>query len=113
MKNELAHVGVLGMRWGRRSNSLKRTQSPEHSQVKELKKKKASELTNNELKIVSERIRLEKQYNELNPSSISRGKKSVESAFSTLGKVATASATVISLIEVGKKIMTMVEEKRA
>ena len=69
----LVHAGVKGMKWGVR----KRTSSSENAAIKPLKKKKAKELTDAEIKQAISRMSLEKKYNELNPKGFSKANKIV------------------------------------
>lgn len=70
----LAHYGVLGMRWGKRkgdasgSSTSSDTTHEEHIKVQALRKKKISELSTAEMKLVTDRMNTEKKYRELNPS---------------------------------------------
>ncbi len=88
VKSKIEHTGVLGMKWGRRTGGKGGTQtgkskgksdtsSAEHKTVKTLKKKKISEMSNDELKTVTTRLQLEQQYRSLNPSKVAKGKKVV------------------------------------
>ena len=79
----LEHYGVKGMRWGVRK---KRSRSSESKDVSTLRKKKAFELSNDELKRVNARLNLEKQYSQLNPSTATRAKKAVGGVLSSIGK---------------------------
>lgn len=81
MQNSLLHVGVLGMKWGKRRSlgehfkdsvkqkygflSKKDNDSPDHKTAKVLKKKKLSEMSNDELKKLTARLSLERQYKDL------------------------------------------------
>jgi hypothetical protein len=67
----LIHYGKLGMKWGRRSSG----RSAENVTVGSLKKKSARSLSDAELKQAIGRMKLEKQYKDLNPKGISRGYK--------------------------------------
>ena len=62
MSNELKHFGVLGMRWGRRNARSPSNYSPEHIKSRQISKKKVSEMSNEELKILNTRRQLERQY---------------------------------------------------
>jgi hypothetical protein len=83
----LAHYGVPGMKWGKRRNSSgrsvgkasakKRVESKDAKSVKKLRKKKVSELNNDDIKKLTARLELEKKHKDLNPSVISRGNKQV------------------------------------
>lgn len=83
----LEHYGVLGMKWGvrrSRANSLKRSAgnqetndegSDDYKNVSALKKKGTKNLSTNELRELTQRMQLEKQYSDLSPSSYSKGMK--------------------------------------
>lgn len=71
LDDDLIHAGVKGMKWGVR----KRSASQEHAAVKSLKKKKAKELTDLEIKQAISRMDLEKKYKDLNPKGISKANK--------------------------------------
>lgn len=81
---ELKHVGVLGMKWGVRK---KRTpDSSDHTTSRQLKKKKVSQLSNEELKALTTRLQLEKQHRDLSASQVSRGQKILTSILASVGK---------------------------
>lgn len=63
MNNELMHYGILGMKWGRRKASHQT--SDDYSSVKKLRKKHYSEMSNDELQKVNERLQLEANYKKL------------------------------------------------
>lgn len=64
MEKELKHVGILGMKWGKRKAEGSGP-SPDHLQARTLQKKKLAEMTNDEIKKVSNRIQLERTYKDL------------------------------------------------
>lgn len=106
--NTLIHYGVLGMKWGVRrtpeqlarvrgkTKSSKQTKTEPKKESTTPKRKSASELTDEELKKTVQRLQLEKQYNDLNPKTVSAGKKFVDTV---MKQVITPAA-----IEVGKQI---------
>ena len=95
----LAHYGIKGMRWGRRRGSSKNTtkskkkkrtladrvqkrmekknrdESEDYQKVKDLKKKRPSEMSNVELKSYIERMNLEQQYKSLKSKDVAPGQK--------------------------------------
>lgn len=73
---DLKHVGVLGMHWGHRK--VNANSSSDHKTTASLQSKKTHELTNEELKKVTNRLQLEKSYKDLSPSAIRAGKRRVE-----------------------------------
>jgi len=98
--NLLTHTGVLGMRWGVRKGKLKAhfkrsieqkygpriPKSQDHLAAKALKKKKLSQMSNDELKKLNTRLQLERQYKDLNKSNTSSGKKFISDVISSSGK---------------------------
>jgi len=80
VENVLAHYGKKGMKWGVRNTSSapvaksSDAKKAEKAQIK-AKTKGTKALTNNELKLLNERIRLEQQFSQMNPKTISKGKK--------------------------------------
>lgn len=89
----LRHYGILGMHWGRKKgNTVSVTpskNSEDHNKKVELKKKKLSEMTNDELRAYTQRMMLEKQYKELSKTELSAGKKFVNGIINTATKGAT------------------------
>lgn len=107
--SELNHVGVLGMRWGRRKGVKKVSQ--DHAVASKIKKKKLSEMSNEEIKILSNRIRLEQEYKNLNPSKVKRGALLAKASMVTIGQVVSAVSAVSALAGMGKKIYEMAKER--
>ena len=97
VENVLAHYGKKGMRWGVRNSEssssaqksavarrkgstepILSTDAKKAANAKAKAKAKGTKaLTNNELKILNERIRLEKQLKDLDPNTTAKGKKFV------------------------------------
>lgn len=89
----LEHYGIPGMRWGKRKGSSGSTftrakakasvpDSEDHVKARELKSKKLSTMSNNELKALNSRLQLEKTYSELmaTQSTRSNGQKFIKKA---------------------------------
>jgi len=101
----LAHYGVPGMRWGRRNGSKVTTSSTkgnakpfprtsaDHKAVNKVRAKKVSAMSNAELKAFTTRVNLERQYNQLNPGKIAKGKAYVDKALA-VGAVANSVYTL-------------------
>lgn len=80
--DSFAHAGVKGMRWGvrkgvgspRAGKQLKGTgQSVDSRRVQKIRKKKVSQMSNDELRALTTRMQLEQSYNRLNPSTVKKG----------------------------------------
>lgn len=102
----LAHYGVLGMRWGKRKGDSSSGGSDggsggtsgsstheEHIKVQALRKKKISELSTAEMKLVTDRMNTEKKYRELNPSDHELLMRRLKKHASTATKVIAFMAT--------------------
>jgi len=98
----LQHYGVLGMKWGRRKN---RRTSSDYKKTLPLRKKSASELSNEELTTLNKRLNLEKQYSSLNPSRAKRGQAAVKNVMAGIGAVAATAGAIKGLVEIGNKLM--------
>ena len=83
-KAYVEHVGVKGMKWGvRKSRSAKRAAAREaeknavsdHKVARQLAKKGLKNLTNDELRVLNQRLQLEQQFVKLSPPSASARKR--------------------------------------
>lgn len=86
--NYLQHFGILGMKWGRRKSRSggSDTSSEDHKSASSLKKKKLSEMSNEELKKLTARLQLEKQYKDLTKVELGGGQKFVSDVLQGVGK---------------------------
>lgn len=83
---ELKHYGVPGMKWGRRKDRKSGvTPSSDHREAQALKKKSLPELSNKELRDLTNRQNLEQQYTRLNPGTRKRGSAAVKAAIAVAG----------------------------
>ena len=89
-KNSLSHYGVLGMHWGRRQGSSGISGSSDHQKAHSLKGKKLSDMTNDELKTLTSRLQLEKQYKDALKQDTSSGKKFIKEVLVSAGKTTAA-----------------------
>lgn len=97
--NDLRHFGVLGMRWGVRRKRGRPSGSSDHVRATKLKKKKLSEMSNDELSTLTKRLELERKYKELSSKDVSGGKKV---ALNILGRL--GNSLVSKAIEEGSKL---------
>jgi hypothetical protein len=123
VQNYLEHIGVLGMRWGKRkgntlsgakpksssgkkniANTSKKKKgssdddddgtSADHKKVAAIKKKKLSELSNEEIQTLVARINVEKQYKDATRSNRDRAKAVVAETLVNIGKQSVTNAAV-------------------
>lgn len=85
MTNTLYHHGIPGMHWGVRKGSSS-SSSADHRTAQSLKGKRIEDMSNEELKILSSRLQLEKQYREARRQDSSPGRKFVAELMVTAGK---------------------------
>ena len=97
----LQHYGVLGMKWGRRkarstSSSNKKPKSTKNTTTSKPKPKPTQrELSDEELRAVINRMRLEREYADLQYRASSRAK--VENVVKTVGTAALLTTSVVKI----------------
>lgn len=104
----LAHYGVKGMKWGVRKDRVKkprskRPKSSEHEESRRIKKKKLSEMTNEEIATLTRRLQLESQYNRLNPNAYQQGRAAINEITSAINSANTIAGLPSSAI--GKAVI--------
>lgn len=108
--NYLSHYGILGMRWGvsrsssKRRSSGRKESSEDHKQSRINKSKSTKELSTAELKALTNRLQLEKQYRELAPKDLRKGLSVVKSITAT-------GATIASLYALSTTPMAQAAKK--
>ena len=82
VENVLAHYGKKGMKWGVRNAPARKEHSSDSAEARKAhgkaKKKGSTSLSNSELKLLNERLQLEKKYRDLNPDTTAKGKNFVK-----------------------------------
>ena len=93
-QNELSHYGVPGMRWGVRRSGVSSTPcktkkgppSEDYKRMLDMKKRGTKNLTTSELRELTGRMQLEKQYKDLSKASVSAGRKYTTDLMKEIGK---------------------------
>lgn len=106
--DELFHFGTKGMKWGVRKDK-KSSASSDAEEAHGLRKKSLAELSNAELKSLNNRRQLEAKFQQLNPTTIDRGKAHVKTVIATAGTAAAVYNLVKSpagqaAVSVGRKV---------
>lgn len=108
MAEEIWHHGIKGQKWGVRhtpeqlghkTGSGKTTKSDDsHEDYKKAHDTKSvKKMSDAELRARLNRLNMEKQYSQMNPSRVERGRKVLTSTLKVAGTVAAASTTAITL----------------
>lgn len=105
VNNELTHYGVLGMKWGVRR--ARRTPSEDSNKVKQIRKKKIDEMSNQELRDANNRLELERKYKDLTKKT-NYGKKAVNTFIKTAGTITAVTAAYKTYEKLGKHIINKI-----
>lgn len=92
----IEHHGVKGMHWGVRKSRTTRPPSAESRKVSELRKRKPSQLSNKQLQTVNARLNLERNFKQMNPSTVAKGHSAIKGFLAGVGTVTTLYATINS-----------------
>ena len=122
---ELYHYGVKGMKWGvikQKSNSSNKSShgkrknkqdnwSDDAKRASSIQKKSVKSMSNDELRKLNDRTRLEREYKNLNPGAIRKGAKVVATIAGAMGTVHTLYNNATNLSKIGKSFMDKIVKK--
>lgn len=124
--DELMHYGILGMKWGvrrseaqlararKRLKSKREVEDNASDDYKRARSKSTKEMSDVELQAAIRRLQMEKQYRDLNPPTVSRGKKITNTVMNAAGNVLLESGKQLAkdaLVKKGKKLMGLDDKK--
>ena len=126
--HELYHHGIKGQKWGvrryqnsdgsftaegkKRKNSYD-TWSEDAKETSTLRKKSIHQMTNAELRKLNERLNLERQYTSLQPSTLDRGLKYVQTANNIFNTTYNAAKNIRTVVKIGKQIVNAYQQSKA
>jgi len=84
----IKHYGVLGMHWGVTTQKVASDHSEDAKVARELRKQPISSLSNEELKKLNARQKLEQEHTRLNPKTHDKGLKAVKTIIGGAGMAA-------------------------
>lgn len=123
--NELYHHGIIGMKWGVRryqnkdgtlTNAGKKRYNQDNwsedaKAASQLKKKNVNQMSNAELRKLTERQQLERNYSSLNPSAIQKGLVAAAAVAGALGTIASLQKNSKKVLDMGQKAVKNIASK--
>lgn len=89
------------------------TNSPDHSAARALQSKKTHQLSNDELKKLTQRLQLEKQFKDLSKTDLDAGKKVVTKVLGKFGDQILGAATTLAVTYVIAAVKKAIDARQA
>lgn len=111
--NELIHHGIIGMKWGVRRTPAQLSRTGGKGKTDNTVKKDVKSLSDDELRKMVNRLQMERQYSQLSPSSISKGKQYAQTIMKAGTTVAAVSTTALTIYNNYGKIKDIISKARS
>ena len=105
-QNELMHYGIIGMRWGVRRTPEQLGHVTPHQDSLRARSKRASEMSDDELRTSINRVRAEKDYADLTMTDSERGKKEVSKILRSVPTILLTTAVGVTAKALVNKYIT-------
>ena len=106
---ELYHSGKLGMKWGVRKTTATPRANKKIADVKP-KKKSVKDMSDDDLKKIVTRLQMERQYQTLTKTDVSKGKKVLQNMMKAGATVATVTSTGLTIYNNVDKIRALMKD---
>ena len=106
---ELYHSGKVGMKWGIRRTAATSSANKKTAAVKP-KKKSVKDMSDDDLKKIVTRLQMERQYQTLTKTDVSKGKQVLQNMIKAGATVATVTSTGLTIYNNVDKIKALMKD---